>query len=65
MNDPKIHEDIGSLKEFKDWAKAEFDRLHDKIDSAMAFKWKLIGASSVVSVVVSLVAEYCYIKHGG
>lgn len=49
-----LHQEIGSLREFKEWAKSEFDRLHDKIDRALEFKFKTAGAIATIAFLVSL-----------
>lgn len=34
-----------------------FDRLEAKIDKLMGFKWRLVGAASGVSIVISVLFE--------
>jgi hypothetical protein len=51
---------IGAFKEFKEWERIEHHEIRDalkridkKIDNLDAFKWKLVGASSAVALIVS------------
>jgi len=37
---------------------ARFDRLEDKVDNLCNFQWKLIGFSSAVVAIVSIVAWF-------
>jgi hypothetical protein len=51
---------IGSLEEFKEWSKREFDEIKDDIEklreevkSLNHYKWKVIGGATAVSMILA------------
>lgn len=64
MNDNDTQREIGSLTEFKDWAKGEFREVNRKLDSVIAFKWRVIGSSGLFSFLVVIAVEYFSNRRG-
>lgn len=60
---------IGAFEEFRHWEReehatirTELKEIKEKLDDISTFRWKLVGASGVLSIVVSAVATIL-IKH--
>jgi hypothetical protein len=48
---------LGRLEENQRSTNERLDAIEEKIDSLQSFKWKMIGGSAILSVLLSLVVE--------
>lgn len=48
---------LGMLQEHKNASDVRFDRLEEKVDSLLQFKWKVLGISSCVAFITAILIE--------
>lgn len=48
---------IGALQEHKESTNCRLDRIEGKIDSLQNFKWKAVGALTVVTFVITVACD--------
>lgn len=48
------------MSDVSDYLDKRLDRLEDKVDAILAFKWRIIGGSTVVAALVSLMVAILY-----
>jgi hypothetical protein len=48
---------LGRLEEHSEHTSKRLDRIEHKIDLLQAFKWKVLGASSAISMAVTFLLE--------
>jgi hypothetical protein len=49
---------LGKLEEHARSSEKRFDRLEHKVDTLLSFKYKILGASAVISVIIAIVFEF-------
>lgn len=49
---------LGKLEEHARSSELRFDRLEHKVDKLMGFKFKILGASAVVSFIIATLVEF-------
>lgn len=49
---------LGALEEFKDTTKARLESIERKVESIQHLKWKIVGGTTVVSFLLSIVIDF-------